>query len=232
MDPGPLGQQLPGGLDGFVRLGGHGRARCVLETHRVEGNAGVENLPERLRVERRVVGARTPRREFHDGDAHLVLQAGFGDAPPAVHQVLHVVQRVEIPYGRHAVFFEQLRVQADDVAGLRIQSDHVDAPGQRLQIGVRTHRLPDGVHPFEGVFVAIEIGRLEQRAAAGLEVFDARVPSRFHGGHEVPRKYARAVDGLKSVPERGTHEIDFLFHVGSFVWGNVLARCPRKLDLH
>ena len=137
----------------------------------------------------------------------LVLQPGVDDALAAVDQVVDVVQRVEVADRRHAVLLEQLGVQLDDVAGLRIESDDVDAAGQRLQVRVRSGRLAKRVHHVERVFVAVEVQRLEARAAAGLEVADARVAGRFERGQKVLGEDAGSEDGLKAVPERRTHEV-------------------------
>ena len=54
--------------------------------------------------------------------------------------------------------------------------------------------------------------KLETRAAAGFEVVDPGITGRFQSRQEVGRQHARAVDGLKTVAERGAHEVDLLRH--------------------
>ena len=56
-----------------------------------------------------------------------MLEAGINDALPAMDEVVNVIERVEIPDGRDAVFFEELRVQPNDVARLGFESNDVNA---------------------------------------------------------------------------------------------------------
>ena len=119
-------------------------------------------------------------------------------------EVVDVVEGVEIADRGDAVLLEELGVQGDHLGGGRVEADDVDAAGEGLQVGVGPRRLAEPVHHVERVFVAIEVGRLEHRAAAGLEVGDAGFARRLHGGHEIFGQDAGAVDGLKAVAEACT----------------------------
>ncbi len=130
----------------------------------------------------------------------------------AIDQVLHVVQCVEISDSRCAVFLEELGVKFNDVGTLAVKTDHIDAAREGLQIGAWTGGFPECVHHIEGILVAVEECRLEQRSPARLKVCDACFGAGFHNRHIIFRKYARAVRGLKPIPECGQHEI-YLLHI-------------------
>jgi len=151
------------------------------------------------------------RRQFHHRNGDLVLQTGFHNALAAVDQIVHIIQRVEVADRGDAVFVHQLRVQFDDVARLRIQTDHVDAARQRLQIGGRSGNLAEIVHHLKRVLIGIEISGLKQRAASRLEVGDSGSGGFFDHRQEVLGKYPRPEYRLETVPERRHHEIYF-FH--------------------
>jgi len=212
LDVRALGQHSAGLNDGFENGGRYRRARRVLETDRVEGDVGVEDGAQGLGVERGVVRPYASRRQGHHGHADLVFESGLDDTPARVHQVLHIVEGVEVADRRNPVFGEQLGVQPDDVTRLRVEADDVHAARQRLQIRLRTGSCPETVHHRESVLSTVEVERLEAGAAAGFEVVDPGIPCRFEGGQEVGRQNARSVDGLKAVAERGAHEVDLLRH--------------------
>ena len=73
------------------------------------------------------MGPFTAGRQFHDRDAHLVFQSGLHNALAAVDQIFDIVQRIEIANRGDAVFLKQLGMKTDDIAGLRIEPDHIDA---------------------------------------------------------------------------------------------------------
>ena len=60
-------------------------------------------------------------------------------------------------------------MQANDITRLRIQPNDIDSPGEGLQIGVGANCASYGVHSSEGIFVAVEIGRLKHRPTASFE---------------------------------------------------------------
>jgi hypothetical protein len=103
-------------------------------------------------------------------------------------------------------------MQLDDVARLGFQPDDVDTPSEGLQIRIGASRFAKRVHHLEGVFVAVEVQRLEPRATAGFEVVNARISGRFERWEKVFCQNARAVDGLEAVTERRTHEVNLLGH--------------------
>ncbi len=113
-----------------------------------------------------------------------MLQPGVDDALAAVDQIVDVVERIEVADRRHAVLLEQIGMQFDDVAGLRIESDHIDATSERLQIRVRPGGLAKRVHHVKRVFVAIEIQRLESapRRPPRTSGFRRRGPLRLPAG--------------------------------------------------
>ena len=121
------------------------------------------------------------RWQLHQSHAHLMLEARVGDALPAVDQIVDVIQSVKVADGCHPVFLEQISVQLDDVTGLRIQANDVDAASKGLQIRIGASGFPKGIHHVKRVLVAVEIQRLESRAAAGLEPVDTCITSCFDG---------------------------------------------------
>ena len=108
-------------------------------------------------------------------------------------------------------------MERDDIAWLRLETDDIDPTREGLQAGVGPGGSAEGVHHREGVFVAIEVERLEARAAAGCEVFDAGVFGGRDGGQKVGCEDAGPVDGLEAVAEGGAHEADFLLAHGLFL---------------
>ena len=115
------------------------------------------------------------------------------------------------------MLLEHLRVELDHVARLRLETHHVHAARERLEVRLG-RRLAELVHDVEGVFLAVEVAALETRAAARLEPADARLVCFLHAGQEVFGKHARADDALESVAERGEHEFYvFLGHGNSLM---------------
>ena len=110
------------------------------------------------------------------------------------------------------MFGEQLRMQPNDVTRLRIEADDTDAAGQRLQVCCRPGGGPEAVHHGKGIFLAVEIQRLETSPASRLKMVDPGVAGGFEGWQEIGCQHARAIDGLKAVAERGAHEVYFLCH--------------------
>ena len=131
------------------------------------------------------MGAFASRWQFHHGHDHLMLEPRLNDAFTAEDQVVDIIESIEVPNRRHSVLLEHLRVQTNDVARLRFQPHDVDTSSQRLQIGIGPCRFPEGVHHVEGIFVAIEIQRLEAGSSASFEIADARVLGCFQSRQEV-----------------------------------------------
>ena len=156
--------------------------------------------------------ADAPRGQFHHGDGDFVLQARFRNAGPAVEEVVHVVQGVEIADCGDAVLFHQLSVQFDDVARLAVEPDHVDAAGEGLEVGAVSDNAAEIIHHAERILVAVEIGGLKQRSAAGFEMGDSRRGGLFHHGQKIRTEDAGAEYRLESVAERSQHKINFLHH--------------------
>ena len=210
-----VAEELPRSLDRVIDLLGNGSSRRVLEADRVIRNAGVQDALQRVEVE---LGGMGPfrsggsRGKFHHGDDDFVLEARVVDALAGIDKVVYVVQGVEVPDGRDSVLLEELGVELDDVPGLRIQADDVDAPREGLEVGLGARGLSEIVHHFEGVFVRVEIGRLIHGSATGFKMIDARCCGSFHDGKEVFRENSCSVNRLKTVPESGTHEMDSFFH--------------------
>ena len=206
-------QEVARPLDSLIHLRRHSRTGRILKTHGVVGNVGVQNPAQGLLVKIRVVRAFATRGQFHQGDAHLVVQPGIYDALPAVDQVIHVVERVKIANGRNAVLFEQLGVQFDDVTRLGFQPDHVHAARQRLQIGIRACGFAERIGHGKRIFVAIKVQGLKPRPAAGFVIIDAGFACGLHCGQKIGCEHARAVHGLKTISKRRTHKCHFfLFH--------------------
>ena len=76
--------------------------------------------------------AAAARGKFHHRDADLVLEAGLDDGASAVDQVVDVIEGVEVADRGDAVFLEHFGVQADDIARLRLEPDHIGATRQGL----------------------------------------------------------------------------------------------------
>jgi len=205
-------ENLAGPLDRLMHRTRHARSRRILEADRVERNVRSENAPQRLLIKVRIVSPRASGRQLHQRHTNLMLQPVLDDALPRVDEVVDIVQRVEVANGGHAMFFEQLGMQIDNVRRLRLQPDDVHASRERLQIRLRPGGLPELVHHVEGVFVAIEVQRLIPRPAPRLEVRDARIPRRLDRWDEVLGEHTCPVDRLKAVPEGRTHEGDFFGH--------------------
>ena len=193
---------------------GRAGAGRVFQTQGIERNVGVQNRAQALFVEIGVVRARAAGGQGHDRDRHLMLQARLFDRLAGNDQVVRIVQGVEVANRRHAVFFEQLGVQFDQIGGHRIQPDDVDAARQRLQVRVGSRQFAEFVHHVKGVLVAVKESGLERRAAAGFEIADTRVARHFHSGEIVFGQNTHAESGLESVAERSAHKIDnFFSHV-------------------
>ncbi len=224
-------QPLARMADGLVDDRRGGGAAGVLVTKRVEGDVGREEVLEHLGVKRRVVRAGAAGRERHQRDADFVFQPVPRDRAGGVDQIVNIVERVEIPNRRDAVFFEELRVQVDDVARLGIERHDVDAARERLEVRIGTGRGAKGVHHREGVLVAVEIQTLKTRAAARLEVPDTGLARRLHRRQKVRREHTGAISALKAVTEGRDHHIDFFTghgrgsrRCGCAVWNVAEAR--------
>ena len=219
LDVRALRQHSAGLNDGFENGGRYRRARRVLETDRVEGDVRIENLSECALVEVGVVGTYTSGRQLHHGHTDLVVETGVGDALAGVDQILNVVEGVKISDRRHAVFGEQICVQLDDIARLRIEANHVHATRKRLQIGIWSRRFAELIHHVEGIFLTVEIQGLIPGAPPCFEIRNSRVPGSSQSGEEVGREHTRPVDGLESVTERRAHEGDLFLHWVCFLVG-------------
>ncbi len=54
------------------------------------------------------MGAVTSGREFHHGYADLVLQSRLDNGSSAEYEIVHIIQRVKVSYGRNPVFLKSL----------------------------------------------------------------------------------------------------------------------------
>ena len=210
-DPRMVPEQVPRHPDGFVDLVGGGGSRGVLEADRIVGDAGVENPAQNGFIELHGM-ADAPRGQFHHGDGDFVLQARFRNAGPAVEEVVHVVQGVEIADCGDAVFFHQLSMQLDDVARLAVEPDHIDAAGEGLEVGAVSDNAAEIIHHAERILVAVEISGLKQRAAAGLEMGDSCRGGLFHHRQKIRTEDAGAEYRLESVAEGSQHKVNFFHH--------------------
>ncbi len=131
------------------------------------------------------------------------------------------------------MFLKRLGVQVDDIARALAERHHVDAASQGLQVRIRADLGAKAIHHVESGFAAVEEQTLEPGAATGFEMGDTG----FHGGlyrrQKVIGKYASAEHGLKTVSERGVHELnDFLGHCVLLVyfWSciRLLAKCSAS----
>ena len=104
----------------------------------------------------------------------------------------------------------------DDIAGLRFETDDVDAASQSLQVRIGPGGGPKRIHHLEGVFVAVEIERLITGAAPRFKILNARIPCRFDSWEEIGSKHPRSKNGLESVSKRRAHELDLSRHCGTF----------------
>jgi hypothetical protein len=71
-------------------------------------------------------------------------------------------------------------MQLDNVSRLGIETDHIDAPGEGLQVCVFPRRFPEAVHHIEGIFVAVKIEGLKPCTPACLEVLYPRIGCGFN----------------------------------------------------
>ncbi len=140
-----------------------------------------------------------------------MFEAGVVDARAGVNQVVDVIQRIKVPDRGDAVLLEELGMEPDDVRRGGVKAYDVHAAGKGLEVGVGAGHFAEPVHHVERILVAIEVGRLEHRAAAGLEVRDAGFTGGSHGRHEIFGEDTGAIDGLETVAEGGTHETDIFF---------------------
>ena len=76
-------------------------------------------------------------------------------------------------------------MQFDDVARLTVESDHVDSPGQCLEIGGVPDNAAEIIHHAERILIAVEIGGLKQRSATRFKVGDSRRCGFFHHGEKI-----------------------------------------------
>ena len=102
-------EHLTGDFDRLADDGRRAGAGGVFEAKGVEGHSALQDVLENLRIELRSMrlGVHVWR-QAHHGDGGLVLQACVVYAGAAVADVADVVQGVEVPYCRHAVFLEHL----------------------------------------------------------------------------------------------------------------------------
>ena len=210
---GDLRPQLAAGRpDGFENRGWGCRARGVLVTQRVKLYTRSKNLIQTSCVEFRVVGAVRAWRQTHHRDADFVPQPVFLDHLAGVDQVVDVVEGVEIPYGGGAVLLEEFGVEFDDVRRLAVQTHHVDAAAQGLQVGRGARRLAHGIHHVKGALPAVEKQSLKTRPAAKFKMVEARRPRRLDRREKIFRYHPRAQAALKPIAERRVHDLDFLLN--------------------
>jgi hypothetical protein len=79
-----------------------------LEADGIIGDSGVQNFSQGFYVEGRIMGAVTSGREFHHGYADLVLQSRLDNGSSAEYEIVHIIQRVKVSYGRNPVFLKSL----------------------------------------------------------------------------------------------------------------------------
>ena len=192
-----------------MHCAGNRCSRRILKTNRIKREIRIENVPKCFLVEIRIMRPFTSRRQFHERDTDLMLQAGIGNRLTAIDQIVDVIEGIKISDGRHAMLFEQFRMQIDDIAGLGIQAHHIHATGQGLQICIGPRSFAEAIHHLESIFLAIKVEGLETRTPTRFEVANARIASRFQGWKEIRGKDAGSVDGLESIAEGGTHELNF-----------------------
>jgi len=185
----------------------HRRSGGILEAYGMIGDVRVEDPAQHRLVELRVVRSGGPRRKLHHRNDHFMPEAGLRYALSAVHEVLDVVQGVEVADGGDTVFPEELRVQLDDVAALGVQADDVHPPGQRLEVRVGSGCSPKAIHHVEGIFIAKEVEGLEPGAPACFKVRDAGFPCGLDGRKEVVHEDASPEDRLEAVPECRVHNL-------------------------
>ena len=135
----------------------------------------------------------------HHGHRDLVSEAGVVDRFSGVDQVVDVVEGVEVADRGHSMLLEHLGMELDDVPGLGVETDDVDASCEGLEVGVRACDSPELVHHREGVLVRVEVESLEAGATACLEVPDASFPGGLDRRHEVLCEDTRSIDGLETV---------------------------------
>ena len=68
----------------------------------------------------------TSRRKVHHRDDNFMVHAVFLDALRGVLKVVHIVERIEVPYGRSTVFGEHLGEKVDHLAASGVEHDRVD----------------------------------------------------------------------------------------------------------
>lgn len=61
-----------------------------------------------------------------------MFQARIDDTLTTVDQVVYVVQGIEVTDGGDAVLLEKFCMKVDHIAGLGVQPDYVDTPGEGL----------------------------------------------------------------------------------------------------
>jgi hypothetical protein len=108
-------------------------------------------------------------------------------------------------------FLNSLACRSMISSRLGVETDDVDAAGEGLEVGIGTGDFAEAVHHVEGVFVAVEVERLEAGAAAGFEVRDAGIDAGLDGRHEILGEDAGAVAGLKTVAKGGAHDFYLFF---------------------
>jgi len=174
-------------FDGFVNRRRGGGSGSVFECDAVKRNIAGEDLFQAVDVELRGVriGFVQVRSESHHGDGDLMFESVFCDGFPGDVEVADVIESIEVADGGHSVFFEELGVEVDNVAGLGGETDYVDAAGEGLEVDVGTDGRAPFVHHFKGVFLAVEIEALEACAAADFDVVDAGFDSGFESGEEI-----------------------------------------------
>ena len=141
-----------------------------------------------------------------------MAKTGVFNAFPGVNQIIDIIESVKIADRRHAVFFEQLSMEFDDVARLRTQTDDVNASCQSLKIGIGTRFFAECIHHIKRILVAVKKRRLKTRTAARFKMRDSGISCRFNRRHKIFCQNTRTVSRLETVTERRAHKIDLLFH--------------------
>ena len=133
-------------------------SRSVLQAQRIKRDARVQDRAQTLFIKIRIMSAFAAGRQRHNRNRHLMLQSGVLNRLAGNNQIVRIVQRVKVANRRHAVLFKQFSMQFDQIRGHGIQPDHVNAAGQRLQIGVRAGHFAEFIHHVESVFVTVKKG--------------------------------------------------------------------------
>ena len=201
------------------------RTRGILERHAVKRNARIKNLFQAIAVKLRRVSSLIVNagRESHHRHDDLVLQPRIMNALTRPLEVVHIVERVEVPNRGHAMLLEHLGMKLNHVGRLRLKTDHVDTTRKRLEIRLRC-RLAEGIHHVKRILLAVEVAALETSTATRLKPANARIVGLRDTGEEILGENARTDNTLEAVAKRREHVLNRL--LGHFVFSFSLNLKP------